>query len=151
MSSPSSEGPREEKLEVPSPHPTDVHESQDVTEGGEGCRPPSSDAPGIELKESIKVLRNPLTDETEETKEVSNEHGVDTDVDVHDVENLPPDISHQQQQPPSLISETSTQEEPTPILVTECHTVYSILAFAISSNYPAVATYFVFITKDVDL
>ena len=51
-------GPRE-KLDVPSPHPTDVAESGG-DEGKAIGRPPSPDASGIELMEPSTVSRNPL-------------------------------------------------------------------------------------------
>ncbi|GMI10672.1 hypothetical protein TrVE_jg2329 [Triparma verrucosa] len=149
MSSPHSEvGPeREENLDVPSPHPTDVAEES----GGEGDRtlppPPSPDASGIELIEPSTVSRNPLGEtrvsepEEEENKTDSNEHAEDTDADARDVDSLPPEAD--QEQPPSLTSsEISAREGP--VLVTECHTVYSVLTFAITSIYPILATYVIF-------
>ena len=128
----------EEKLEVPSPHPTDVREQTRGDEGGAVGHTPSPDAPGIELKESSNVLRNPLVGERrmsespeEETKNESNEHDADDDTDAYgqEVENIPPEAD--QEQPPPLTS----------ILVTECHTVYSVLTFAITSIYPLNATH----------
>ena len=137
--------PREAKLENPSPHPTDVPEDSGGGEGRALGRPPSPDASGIELIESSTVSRNPLVGETrvsepevEETKEDSNTHGEDNYADARDVENLPPEVG--QEQPPSFTSpEISAREGP--ILVTKCHTVYSVLTFAISSIYPLIFTY----------
>ncbi|GMH98128.1 hypothetical protein TrST_g6747 [Triparma strigata] len=49
--------------------------------------------------------------------------------------------------PPSALGSTLATT-PAPSLVTECHTVYSVLTFAISSIYPVIAVYVVVFLED---